>query len=160
MPNPAIVFTPRSYDYYERQWRTQRGAWAGPDVERRLLDDVDAVIAVFRTQGSKAGLVEAYQRGIADGARLYVVTRAATEEDLAVRVAALRADMARRPTARAAVALRFLEARLAEVREAQQKGHTPPQAVVDLPEVPRRQVPRWVPFVALGLSVFALLRSR
>jgi hypothetical protein len=158
MPNPAIMFTPRSHDYYERQWRAQRGAWAGPDVERGLMADVDAVVDVFRHKGAKAGLFEAHERGILDGARIYMQMRAATEEDLAVRVAALRAEQVRRPTPRNAVAIRFLEARLAEVRDAQKQGHTPAQAVADLPDVPRKQVPRWIPFVALGLSVIALLR--
>lgn len=154
----STYFTPRTHDYYERQWRAQRGAWAGPDVERGLMADVDAVVDVFRKRGAKAGLVEAHERGVLDGARLYMQVRAATEEDLAARLARLRAEQVKRPTPRNAVAIRFLDARLAEVREAQKQGHTPPQAVADLPEVPRRQVPRWIPFVALGLSVFALLR--
>lgn len=158
MPNPAVMFTPRTHDYYERQWRTQRGAWAGPDVEQGLMADVDAVVDVFRKRGAKAGLVEANNRGVLDGARLYMQVRAATEEDLAARLAALRAVQVRQPTPRNAVAIRFLDARLSEVREAQKQGHTPPQAVADLPEIPRKQVPRWIPFVALGLSVIALLR--
>lgn len=156
----AQRWNPPDYHYYERQWRTQRGAWGAPETADRLNADVAKVIAAFQTTGTRAGLAEAHACGLLDGARLYVAARGNTEEELAVRIAALRAAQAvGGATLAGRVKAAFLEARIDEVRKAGAKGHTPPQAVIDRPEVPRRMVPRWVSFTALALSVFVFFRS-
>ena len=147
------------YDYYERQWRTQRGTWGDVGVADRLSDDVGSVVDVFRTKGASAGLLAAKQRGILEAARLYLLVRADTEEELAARLAKLRAALAVRPILGDKLREAFLVARLEEVRRAVAANHTPPQAIADKPEIPRRQIPRWVPVAALVLSAIALLRS-
>lgn len=156
----AQRWNPPDYHYYERQWRTQRGAWGAPEAADRLAADVAKVIAAFQTTGTRAGLAEAHACGLLDGARLYVAARRDTEEELAARLAALRAVQAvGGNTLTGRIKIAFLEPRLEEVRKAVARGHTPPQAVIDKPEVPRRAVPRWVSFAALAMSAIALLRS-
>lgn len=149
---------PHRYDYYERQWRTQRGAWGDPDgVQRHLHEDVLAVIDAFRERGASAGLLEARRRGVAVGARTYLDVRAWTEEELASLLARLRSGLARRPSIEGRLKEAFVHARLLEVREAHSKNHTPDQAVIDRPDVPRRSIPRWLSILGLtltGVSVF------
>lgn len=155
----AQRWNPPDYHFYERQWRTQRGAWGSPDVPDRLKADVALVVEAFRTKGTRAGLLAAHNRGLLDGARCYVAARADTEEELAAKIATLRARLAREASLPGRIREAFLEARLDEVREAVGKGQTPPQAVIDRPEVPRRQVPRWLSYFAVGMSALALIRS-
>ncbi len=118
---------------------------------------VARIVGAFKARGESAGmhLARAYGPRYVHGAKLYVTLRAASEEDLARRVAALTALYARGRDPLALVRKLFLEARLAEVRSSVQKAQTPPQAVKDRPEVPTQEafrVPRWVSFLALGLS--------
>lgn len=154
----AQRWNPRDYSYYQRQWATQKGAWGDPDdVAEHLNNDVSAVIKAFRERGSAAGLEVARRRGLEGAARVYLEARAETEEELAVRLAAIRARLAKNPTMMDRLREAFVKARLTEVRAA--GGHTPPQAIADKPEVPRRMVPRWVPYAALAVGVIALGRS-
>lgn len=155
----ASRWGPADHGYYERQWRTQRGAWGSPDVPDRLKADVARVVDAFHRHGAKAGLREAHRRGVLDGARIYLANRAATEEELSVHLARVRARLATKPVLADRIIEAFLQARLEEVRRAVGSGQTPPQAVVDRPEIPRREVPRWVIFSGLALSVVAFLRS-
>lgn len=153
-------WNPRSYDYYARQWVTQAGAFGDPGAaQSRLSQDVAAVTKAFSESGTRAGLLEARRRGILEAARLYVKVRGETEEELSARLAAVRAELIQHPTLPAKLREAFIAARLEEVQTATSKGHTPPQAVADKPEVPRRQVPRWVSYGALALSAVALLNS-
>lgn len=150
--------SPNRYDYYERQWRTQRGAWGDPEsVQKHLHEDVLAVIDAFRERGTAAGLREAQRRGVLVGARTYYAIRAWTEEELAARLARLRAALTRRPTLEARLQEAFVRARLLEVREATAKGETPPQAVVDRPDVPRRYLPRWVTVLGVSLTSISVV---
>jgi hypothetical protein len=170
--NPAVLgapdlgagaaqrWNPRTHDFYARQWVTQAGAFGDPaQVQTRLQGDVAAVMKAFAEQGTRAGLLEAKRRGILEAARLYVKVRGETEEELSARLATTRADLIKHPTLTAKLQEAFLAARLEEVQAATSKGHTPPQAVADKPEVPRRQVPRWVSYGALALSAIALVNS-
>lgn len=153
-------WAPPDVHFYERQWRTQRGAWGDPDqVADRLDQDVRDVVAAFRERGTPAGLRLAQARGVLAGAHAYLAARGDVEEELAVKLARLRAALAKRATLDGRIVERFLLARLEEVRAAVSKSLTPPQAVIDKPEVPRRHVPRWVPLAALVMSAIALLRS-
>lgn len=153
-------WNPRTHDYYAQQWVTQAGAFGDPEaVQNRLQQDVAAVVKAFSESGTRAGLVEAKRRGILEAARLYVKVRGDTEEELSARLAQVRADLIKHPTLAAKLQEAFIAARLAEVQAATSKGHTPPQAVADKPEVPRRQVPRWVSYGALALSAIALVNS-
>lgn len=155
---PPQRWNPRDMNFYERQWQTQRGAWGDPgDVADHLQMDVSNVIIAFKRQGETAGLAAARVRGLMEPARLYLAARADTEEELAARLARIRARLARAPSMTDRLAEAFLAARLDEVRAA--GSHTPPQAVADRPEVPRRMVPRWIPYAALGVGVIALVRS-
>ena len=85
--------------------------------------------------------------------------RGDTEEELSARLAEIRAALIKHPTLSHKLQEAFLAARLEEVQAATSKGHTPPQAIADKPEVPRRQVPRWVSYGALVLSAIALANS-
>lgn len=157
---PAYTWYPRKLHAYAQQVETQAGPWAGPaaPVQDALEQHVKAVTRAFREKGMRAGMAEARARGVEPGAKLYVATRADTEERLAVRVARLRAETLRRgasPVSRQLLA--FAEARLAEVRAAVKNGATPPQAVADKPDVPRTEVPRWLSYGAFALSAIALL---
>lgn len=149
------MWTPRSYDYYPRQWKEQQGAWAGDPPIPGVSDTVKA----FQDGGARAGLRTARRYNLIPGAELYLAVRAETEEQLSARLAALNAGLATKPNHIDAQRAAFVEARLEEVRKAVKQGVTPPQAVVDRPELPRREVPRWIPFLAISLSVVALLRS-
>lgn len=158
--NVAAQWAPRDYRYYERQWRTQRGAWGEPEAtEKRLDADVAEVTRLFRCCGTAKALAEAQRRGVLDGARLYLSARAEHEEDLAARLARIRTRLATRPQLADKIREAFVDARLDEVRDALAKSHTPPQAVRDRPEVPRRHTPRWIPYAALFLAALALARS-
>lgn len=167
MKNPTVLgsgvaqrWTPRDHNFYQKQWRTQKGAWGDPSATTtRLQDDVAAVTKAFSEQGTRAGLLEAKRRGILEAARLYVKVRGETEEELSARLAVVRAELIQHPTLPAKLREAFIAARLEEVQAATSKGHTPPQAVADKPEVPRRQVPRWVSYGALALSAIALVNS-
>lgn len=136
---------------------TGAGAWAGADVDEGAID---LVVKAFRTKGTKAGLRVAKSHGtsIFRGAQVYLDYRASTEEALAAEVAARQARVVKGQD-RDVASLAFLEKRLVTVRNAVAAGRTPPQAVVDRPEIPRREVPRWLSFVAIGLSVIAFVRS-
>lgn len=155
----AQRWNPRTHDFYQKQWRTQKGAWGNPETTTRLQDDVAAVTKAFSEQGTRAGLLEARRRGILEAARLYVKVRGETEEELSARLAAVRAALIQHPTLPVKLQEAFIAARLAEVQAATSKGHTPPQAIADKPEVPRRQVPRWVSYAAIAMSAAALLNS-
>lgn len=149
---------PQRLSYYQRQWQSQKGAWGDPDeVSDHLSEDVSAVITAFRDRGARAGLEVARRRGLEVAARVYLEIRSDTEEELAAHLARIRARIARQPTVEDQLKEAFVAARLAEVRAA--GAHTPPQAVADKPEIPRRAVPRWVPYAALTVGVVALLRS-
>lgn len=177
---PGSYWGPSSYNYLPRQIAEQRGAWADPHVHplharrpvhrraRRALPGmaqdglehrVQQVVDAFQDQGQEAGLATARRLGLVSGASLYLSLRAATEEQLSVRLAEIRAQLARSGSPELRSQAAFVEARREEVRTAIGKGHTPPQAVVDKPEVPRREVPRWIPIAGLALAVVALLRS-
>lgn len=123
-------------------------------------DDVGRVIGVLRDSGVNAGLLEARRlgQGWLDAARAYVAARAWTEEHLAADVARLRASVARGAHA-AVLPLKFLEHRLQEVRAARAKASTPPQAVADLPEVPRHSPPEWLPYAGLAIAALGLVLS-
>jgi hypothetical protein len=155
----AQRWNPPDYYFYERNWRTQRGAWGSPDVPDHLKADVKLVVEAFHEKGTRAGLLAAHNRGLLDGARAYVAARADTEEELAVRLAVLRAKLARESSLAGRIREAFLEARLDEVREATARGHTPPQAVIDKPDIPRRHIPRWLVITSIAMSALALLRS-
>lgn len=156
----AHQWSPRDYRYYQRQWQEQAGAWGDPEAAADRLDaDSTAVIAIFRQRGAQAGLRVAKARGVEAGAQLYLRIRAETEEQLASRLARLQAALARKPTVSDAIREPFVAARLAEVRAAIAKGHTPGPAAVDLPDLPRTQVPRWIPIALLALSSIAFIRS-
>lgn len=164
--SPAAWWYPRTQHAYQRQVVTQAGPWAGPETPSvvdahtdKLAADVKAVTRVFHERGTRAGIMEARSRGVAPGARLYLDVRAETEERLAVRVAKLRVEVMRAPSGLNRQLLAFAEARLAEVRGAVKNGSTPPQAVADKPDLPRTEVPRWVPITALALSALALAGS-
>lgn len=151
---------PWDYHFYEKQWRTQRGAWGDPEgVSSKLSEDVAAVISTFRTKGTDAALEDAKQRGLLDGAKEYLWVRGYNEEELASRLAATRVRLAKRPQLPDKLKEAFLQARLEEVRTAVSKGHTPDQAVIDKPEVARRTLPRWLIYGSLGLSAFSFLLS-
>lgn len=149
---------PQRLSYYQRQWHTQKGAWGDPEeVSEHLSEDVAAVVTAFKDRGAKAGLEVARRRGLEIAARVYLEARSDTEEELAARLARIRARLARRPNIEDQLKEAFVSVRLTEVRAA--GAHTPPQAVADKPEIPRRTVPRWVPYAALSVGVVALLRS-
>jgi hypothetical protein len=149
---------PQRLSYYQRQWQSQKGAWGDPEeVSSHLSEDVSAVIAAFRNRGTKAGLEVARRRGLEDAARVYLEARSETEEQLAVRLARIRARLARQPNAEDQLREAFISLRLEEVRRA--GVHTPPQAVLDQPDLPRKTVARWVPYAALTVGVIALVRS-
>lgn len=157
----AQRWSPPGYEFYRQQWNTQRGAWGAwgeeEEPEVQLQKDVEAVIAAFRKGGKKAGLREAKQRGIEPAGRTYLKVRAYTEEELSVYLARLRAKLKKRGKLRDKIAETIVAERLLRVREGQKNGHTPEQAVADLPDVPRQGVPRWVPITGLGLSVVSIL---
>lgn len=170
--NVGTNWTPRVHDYYPRQRENQRGAWqrtsrtyqgatfAGADTETKIDSLVAAVTHSFREHGTKAGLQEAAKLGMLSGARLYIEIRAESEEQLSARLARIRSDLALSPeNTGATVARAFVEVRLREVRAAVVSGQTPPQAIADRPEIPRREVRRWVPYVALAVGIIALARS-
>ena len=180
LSGPSWQWTPRQRDYYARQAGArqgeagnQRGAWQGSwrsafaglglhgaDAETKLDSLVASVTHSFREHGTRAGMQEARKLGMTDGARLYVEIRAETEEQLSARLARIRADLHARPGNDAAMLARaFVEVRLREVRAAVKNGATPPQAVADRPEIPRSEVPRWVPYGAFAIGLIALLRS-
>lgn len=123
-------------------------------------DGVGRVIDVLRDQGVAAGLREAQRMGRPwlESARAYVDARAWTEERLAGEVARIRAAVARGARSQE-LTLAFLERRLQEVRDARSKASTPPQAVADLPEVPRHSPPDWLPYAGLAIAVAGLLLS-
>lgn len=153
-------WTPRDYRYYDRQWKTQAGGWGDPDdAADRLNADTAAVVSAFQRRGTKAGLREARARGVEPGAQLYVRIRAETEDQLANRLARLRAAQVREPNIGNALREPFVAARLAEVRAAIAKGHTPDPAVLDMPDLPRTRPPHWVPVALLTLSALAFFRS-
>lgn len=149
-------WTPRIHGYMERQRTYQQGAWGADDAVPGVAD----VVLAFQRGGARAGLRAARARHLVSGAEMYMAVRAETEEQLSARLASLRAGLATKPNSIDAQRAAFVEARLQEVQKAVKDGVTPPQAVVDKPELPRREVPRWIPFAAIGLSVIALLRSR
>jgi len=156
----ARRWNPRAYTFYETQWREQRGAWGEPEaVQTRLEEDAEAIATAFAERGEAAGMREANRRGLTDAARVYLKIRAETEEELAARMARIRARLVRNPSLGDKLAEAFVRARLDEVREAGGKGHTPPQAVADLPEVPRKQIPRWVPVAGLVLAIVSFVVS-
>lgn len=156
----AQRWLPRDYHYYVRQWEKQQGAWGNPeDVAEKLAEDIADIQEAFRSRGTQTGLRLAKQRGLLPAARFYVDIRALTEEQLAAKQAELRARFAKAPTLPLKLREAFATARLAEVRAAQKKGETPPQAVVDKPEIPRKQIPRWVTWLGLTLSVISFARS-
>ncbi len=150
-------WAPRDVNYYERQWRTQRGAWGDSGAENRLEADVRDVIDAFKSKGTTAALVLAQSRGVLEGARTYLSARACHEEELAAMLARTRARLATSPQLVDKVRESFLKSRLAEVRAA--FPHTPDQAVIDKPEVPRKMVPKWVFYASLALSTILFLRS-
>lgn len=149
-------WTPRIYGYMERQRTYQQGAWGSAEA----TSGVEEVVAAFRQGGARAGLRAARARRLVSGAEMYMAVRAETEEQLSARLATLRAGLAQRFNPIDAQRAAFVAARLQEVQTAVKAGVTPPQAVVDKPELPRKEVPRWLSFAAIGLSVVALLRSR
>lgn len=148
---------PTDLCYYERQWNSQRGAWGDPDIPARLQEDVSAVINAFKTRGTAAGMEMARRRGLGLAAKVYVDARAENEEELAARLASIRARLATNPTMTDELRQVFVQARLDEVREA--GAHTPPQAVADKPDVARKGLPRWMSYAAIGMSAVALVRS-
>lgn len=150
---------PRRFDYYQYQWRTQRGAWGDPQAADHLSADVADVVATFKTRGTLAGLELAKAKGVLVGAQEWLAIRTLHEEDLAARWARVRARIATKPLLDDKIREAFMAARLAELREAARKAETPGQAVIDKPEIPRRSIPRWVTFLAFGLSAVAFLRS-
>lgn len=123
-------------------------------------DNVAQVIGVLRDQGVAAGLREAKRLGRPwfDAARAYVDARAWTEERLATEVARIRAAVTRGAQSQE-LTLNFLERRLQEVRDARSKASTPPQAVADLPEVPRHGPPEWLPYAGLTIAALGLALS-
>ena len=132
----------------------------GADDETRLDSIVTAIAHDFHEHGHRAGMREAARYGLVDGARLYVAIRAESEEQLSARLAGIKAKLVAHPADRVLqISRAFVQVRLAQVRAAGKEGRTPPQSVADRPEIPRREVPRWVPFAALVLSGIALARS-
>lgn len=151
---------PRDYRFYERNWRTQRGAWGDADeAEAQLESDVEHIKAAFADKGSKAGYKLAQERGLLQAAQIYVGVRASNEESLSAKLARIRARLVRRPTLRDKLAEAFVAARLRDVRAAANRGETPPQAVRDKPQVPRKHVPRWIFFTSVTLGVIGFIRS-
>lgn len=173
--NVATNWTPRTYDFHPRYAREQDGAWKpgttvhkgvtfaglpGADAQTKLDSLVAVIVHDFHEHGERAGMREAAKVGLVAGARLYVEIRAESEEQLSARLAKLRVVLAGTPgNVSTMVARAFVEIRLVEVRAALKDSRTPPQAVADRPEIPRSEVPRWVPLTALALSMFAVLRS-
>jgi hypothetical protein len=123
-------------------------------------DGVARVIGVLRDQGVAAGVREAKRLGQPwlDAVRAYVDARAWTEERLAGEVARIRAAVTRGARSQE-LTLNFLERRLQEVRDARSKASTPPQAVADLPEVPRNGPPEWLPYAGLAIAALGLALS-
>jgi len=160
----AQRWNPRTYTYYEHQWQHQQGAFGDPEeTQTRLEDDTEAVTEAFASRGQNAGLREAKRRGLHDAAKVYLKIRKESEEDLSARLARIRAGQIKHPTLRGKLTEAFVLSRLEQVRDAGAKGHTPAQAVADLPEVPRKSIPRWVTYTALALSIVSFgmnLRSR
>lgn len=123
-------------------------------------DGVGQVIRALREHGVAAGLREAQRMGRPwlEAAHAYVDARAWTEERLSSEVARIRAAVARGVQS-SELTLAFLERRLQEVRDARAKASTPPQAVADLPEVPRHGPPDWLPYAGLAIAVAGLFLS-
>jgi hypothetical protein len=158
---PATLWQPKRFRQFDEFLQSTPSAFAGADAETKMDSTVAAIAHAFSTHGFAAGMNEARRYGLEGPARAYVEMRAETEEQLAVRLARVTADLVRRPDDRLLQALRaFVEVRLAQVRAAVAKAQTPPPSVADRPEVPRKEVHRWVPYVALAISAVALLRSR
>jgi hypothetical protein len=185
--NVGTNWTPRVHDFYQRQVGTpasrgvpatqgnRGGAWqrtgvtyqnttfaglSGADAQTKLDSLVAVIIHDFHEHGTRAGMAEAAKFGLQAGARLYCDIRAESEERLSARLARIRSDLALSPgDTGAMVARAFVEARLTEVRAAVKDGRTPPQAVVDKPEIPRSEVAPWIPKAALAIGIIALLRS-
>ena len=169
---PATLWLPKRYDQHEEFTATSHGGQppssaftgvpgiAGADVETKMDSVVAAIAHDFHEHGYRAGMNEARRYGLDGPAHLYVDIRAETEEQLAVRLAALRSDLVRNKKNRDLQARRaFVELRLSQVRAAVGKGQTPAPSVADKPDVPQREVRRWVPYAALAVGVIALLRS-
>jgi hypothetical protein len=169
---PATLWTPKRYLQHQEFTATARGgqppasAFSGPkgiagaDAETKMDSLCAAVAHAFGEHGYKSGMDEARRYGLGAAAQFYVDIRTETEEQLAVRLAGLRAALGKDKENRALQARRaFVELRLAQVRAAVSKGQTPSPSVADRPEVPRREVKRWVPYAALAVGVIALVRS-
>jgi hypothetical protein len=122
---------------------------------------INAIIGAFKSQSESAGMALAHQSGpdFVEGARQYVAARALPEESLAMRVAQLNAEFVQKKQQRIDVIRRFLDRRLLEVRAARARAATPPQAVIDRPEVPMHGIPRWITYAGFALSVTAFLVS-
>lgn len=164
MPNASTNWRPNRYTWMTDQDPDFVSAFADGDAAHGApspFEHVRRVTGAFRVQGRAAGLRLARARGLEPGAGLYFDVRADSEERLAARLADLRSQMARARSPNGALAQQaaFVQARLEEVRSAVAKGQTPPPAIADHPEVPRREIPRWVPVVGLALSVLALVSS-
>jgi len=125
------------------------------------VERVAEIVDLFKAHYEAAGLRRAADFGplYVIGAQLYVSMRAASEEDLAARVAELNAEFVRTRALGPLIRRLFLEERLTEVRAAVRQAETPPQAVRDRPEIPTQRkwrVPAMVSYLALGMSAFSL----
>lgn len=174
------ALTPLRYpDFGPTAWRTSGEPLVPGYGDTSLHDQAPAIaptaaelavvrrlISVFRSRGEAAALEDARRVGprFFRGAHAWTRYRAAPEPVLAQAVAELRASMAAHASkhalatpdaAGARIELAFLDERLAEVRQSATKNHTPPQAVIDRPDVPKVGVPRWVSFSLLALALLS-----
>lgn len=140
--------------------QTALGELGSADMVTRIETAVAVIVHDFHDHGQAAGMRAAARWGLTDGAKLYVAIRADTEEALAARLARLQADLKRQPQNPKLIAARaFVFLRLHEVRNAIKSNFSAPQAIADRPEIPRREIPRWLSLTALGASAVAIFMS-
>jgi hypothetical protein len=133
---------------------------SGADAETRLDSLIATIVHDFHEHGTGPGMREAIKYGLQDGARLWIETRSESEEELSGRLAKIRAYLSTHPGDEHAMVDRaFLQVRLREVRAAIKDGATPPQAVADRADIPRREVKPWIAKAALVVGIIALVRS-
>jgi hypothetical protein len=121
-----------------------------------------AIVQAFQSRGYMAGMAIAHAAGLAweSAAQTYVDARTWSEQDLARKVAELRALRAKTINVAPDLRLEFLDVRLTQVRDAIAKGHTPPAAVADKPELADDGTfPRWASWTAIGIAAVSLLLS-
>jgi CRISPR/Cas system-associated exonuclease Cas4 (RecB family) len=134
-----------------------------PVVPAMRVDQVVAsIVGELQRHGYVAGMALARRYGLVweSGAKAYVDARTLSEPALVQRIADLRVLRTRTINVAPDVRLEFLEARLAQVRAAISKGHTPDPAVADKPDLPDDgSFPRWANWLAIGIAALGLAIS-